>query len=513
MFNIKSVHKTFCIFSALVLLLVFSSCRMDFDYTKSNGSLKFSKDTVFLDTIFSNIGSSTYTLKVYNPSSTDISIPTIQLKNGDNSRYRLNVDGVAGQLFSDTPLYAQDSLYIFVETTADIGNTDAKEFLHTDAIQFDKENHLQEVQLVTLVKDAIFLYPARSLNGERETIVLDIKESGEEIKVEGFQLGPDQLNFTKDRPYVIYGYAAVPEGKTLSMEAGTRVHFHKDSGILVKENASLHIKGELSEDRSLLENEVIFEGDRLESNYSDIPGQWGSIWISKGSINNKIEYLTIKNATVGILVQGDNNLVETTLSLKNSQIYNSENVNLWAKTAVIRSENLVLGAAGNISLYCNQGGDYSFIHTTIANYWKYGFRSGAALLMDNATLSGGSLNNLKRADFKNCIIYGSNPNELNLVKEENSAFNFYFENCLLKFKNKSENELYNFENTAHYDNILLNLDPEFTSPIQNDFIIRENSSAFGAGNLATAGLVPLDILGADRTKNPSLGAYEVIFTE
>jgi hypothetical protein len=102
---------------------------------------------------------------------------------------------------------------------------------------------------------------------------------------------------------------------------------------------------------------------------------------------------------------------------------------------------------------------------------------------------------------------------LNLVKEENSAFNFYFENCLLKFKNKSENELYNFENTAHYDNILLNLDPEFTSPIQNDFMIRENSSAFGAGNLATAQLVPLDILGADRTKNPSLGAYEVIFTE
>lgn len=49
---------------------------------------------------------------------------------------------------------------------------------------------------------------------------------------------------------------------------------------------------------------------------------------------------------MGILVQGDNNLVETTLSLKNSQIYNSENVNLWAKTAVIRSENLVLGAAG-----------------------------------------------------------------------------------------------------------------------------------------------------------------------
>ena len=473
--------------------------------------MEFSKDTVFLDTIFSNIGSSTYTLKVYNRSSTDISIPTIQLKNGEDSKYRLNVDGEAGQLFRDIPLFAQDSLYIFVETTADITDADAKEFLHTDAIQFDKENHLQEVQLVTLIKDAIFLFPARSLNGQRETIVLDIKESGEEIRVEGFELGLDQLNFTKDKPYVIYGYAAVPEGKTLTIEAGTRVHFHKDSGILIKENASLHINGRLSEDRDLLENEVVFEGDRLEPNYADVPGQWGSIWISKGSINNKIDYLTIKNATVGILVHGENSLGETTLTLKNSQIYNSENVNLWSKSAKIRSENLVLGAAGNISLYCNLGGDYSFTHATIANYWKYGFRSGAALQLDNSTLSGNSTSTLARADFKNCIIYGSNPNELNLIKGENSTFNFYFENCLLKFKNNSENDLYNFGNTAHYDNVLLNLDPEFESPTQNNFLIKENSSTIGAGNLVTAQSVPLDILGTDRTKNPTLGAYEVIF--
>ncbi len=505
--------KTFCILSTLVLLLLFFSCRTDFDYTKSNGTLEFSKDTVYLDTIFSNIGSSTYSLKVYNRSSTDISIPTIQLKNGDNSKYRLNVDGEAGQSFRDIPLFAQDSLYIFVETTADIANTEAKEFLHTDAIQFDKDTHLQEVQLVTLIRDAIFLYPKRSVNGQRETIVLDIKESGEEIKVEGFPLRTDQLNFTKDKPYVIYGYAVVPPGRTLSMEAGTRVHFHKDSGILIKENASLHINGKLSEDRDVLENEVIFEGDRLEPNYTDVPGQWGSIWLSKGSIHNQIEYLTIKNATVGILVQGDNTLEETTLSIKNSQIYNSENVNLWAKTAVIRSENLVLGSAGNISLYCNLGGEYSFIHATIANYWKYGFRSSAALRLDNSHSDGSSSYDLVRADFNNCIIYGSNQNELDLSEDKNSVFNYYFENCLLKLKNSSENDLFNFSDTAHYNNMLLNLDPLFASPASNSFLVKENSVAIGAGNLATAQMVPLDILGAGRTKNPTLGAYEVIISE
>jgi hypothetical protein len=506
------VYKTFCIFSTLVLLLFFA-CRADFDYATSNGSLEFSKDTVFLDTVFNNIGSSTYTLKVYNRSTNDISIPTIQLKKGVNSRYRLNVDGEAGQLFRDIPLFAQDSLYIFIETTPDYENPISNEIVHTDAIQFDKASHLQEVQLVTLVKDAIFLYPKRSLNGQPKAIVLDINESGEEIRAEGFELGPNQLHFTKEKPYVIYGYAVVPEGQTLSMDAGARVHFHKDSGILIKENASLQVNGTLSEDRDLMENEVVFEGDRLETNYADVPGQWGSIWISKGSTNNKIEYLTIKNATVGILVQGDGALEETTLIIRNSQIYNSQNINLWAKSAVVRGENVVLGAAGNISLFCHQGGDYSFIHTTIANYWKYGFRSGAALHLDNTSVDGSRLNSLKRADFKNCIIYGSNPTELNLTKDGNSEYNFYFENCLLKFKNDSNNDLYNFNDTALYSNMLLNLDPLFVSASQNNFLIQENSGAIGAGNLVLAQLVPLDILGKDRTNNPTVGAYEVIFTE
>jgi hypothetical protein len=212
-------------------------------------------------------------------------------------------------------------------------------------------------------------------------------------------------------------------------------------------------------------------------------------------------------------VQGDGALEETTLIIRNSQIYNSQNINLWAKSAVVRGENVVLGAAGNISLFCHQGGDYSFIHTTIANYWKYGFRSGAALHLDNTSVDGSRLNSLKRADFKNCIIYGSNPTELNLTKDGNSEYNFYFENCLLKFKNDSNNDLYNFNDTALYSNMLLNLDPLFVSASQNNFLIQENSGAIGAGNLVVAQLVPLDILGKDRTNNPTVGAYEVIFTE
>ena len=87
-------------------------------------NLEFSKDTVFLDTIFSNIGSATYTLKVYNRSNEDILIPFVGLETGQASSYRLNVDGQAGKEFNNmSPYWPKDSLFVFIETTFDVSQT------------------------------------------------------------------------------------------------------------------------------------------------------------------------------------------------------------------------------------------------------------------------------------------------------------------------------------------------------------------------------------------------------
>ena len=64
-------------FLICVLLISVSSCRKNFDTIPSFGNLEFSKDTVFLDTIFTNIGSATYNLKVYNRGNKSITIPKI----------------------------------------------------------------------------------------------------------------------------------------------------------------------------------------------------------------------------------------------------------------------------------------------------------------------------------------------------------------------------------------------------------------------------------------------------
>jgi len=351
------------------ILLFWSSCRNDFEFSPSQGTLEFAKDTVYLDTIFTNIGSSTYNLKVYNRSDDDIVIPTIQLENGVGSYYRMNVDGTTGlegaqegKFFEDVELLANDSLFIFIETTIDIETLSASDtqFIYTDRILFDSGNTQQDVELVTLVKDAVFIYPNRDeTTGIIETLTFDVNGDGtpDETTLQGRFLADNELTFTNEKPYVIYGYAGVDAGKTLTMEAGTRVHFHNDSGIIVTNNGTLNINGSLSTDQEALENEVILEGDRLEPLFTDIPGQWGTIWLFNGSANNTINYATIKNSTIGILSEGNQAPTNDKLTITNSQIYNASSFGILGRATSITAENLVINNCGQSSFAGTLGGN------------------------------------------------------------------------------------------------------------------------------------------------------------
>ncbi|MEZ0183347.1 hypothetical protein AB9T89_13980 [Flavobacterium oncorhynchi] len=497
------MRQYFAIFF-LGLILVFSSCRTDFDTIASSGDLKFSKDTVYLDTVFKNIGSSTYQLKVYNRSKNDISIPVVQFKKGLSSKYRMTVDGMTGingKIFKDVTLLAKDSLYIFIETTADITDANPADFLYTDEIQFDSGANLQQVALVTLIQDAVFLYPNQNPNGTKEKIKIDGKD------VDGFYLSENdpvngnELLFTKQKPYVIYGYAGVPENKTITFEAGARVHFHTNSGLYVGKNASLQINGTTSTTEKL-ENEVIFEGDRLESLYSDIPGQWKSVILENGSNNHSIKNLTLKNAITGLDIR---NSVNTT-QIRNTQIYNCAEYGILAQNARINGENLVINYTGLASLSCVYGGNYSFTHCTFNNNWQSNSQF-AVNLSNSLTGKMPETNALTQATFNNCIIYGSNTNEFNLSKKPNAPFVYQLNNCLLKFNSSTTNPDYQFKtDTEHYSNIILNENPKFYNVSQNKFNIDKTSAAFAKGNQSY--IILQDILGITRTSPPDLGAYQ-----
>ena len=512
---------SYFIFTFLVITL-WSSCRKDFEFSPSTGDLTFSKDTVYLDTVFTNIGSSTYNLKVYNKSNTDIVIPTVRLGLGETSEYRLNIDGIPGKVFEDVQILAKDSIYVFIETTIDITNFPNPDgnYLYTDKIEFDISSNLQNVELVTLVKDAVFIYPNRD-NTTRviETLTLNIDGERVETELQGRELLTEELTFTNEKPYVIYGFAAVPSGETLTVDPGARVHFHANSGVIVNQNASLQINGAYSNNRELLENEVVFEGDRLEPDFSEISGQWGTIWLLEGSINNSVNYTTIKNSTIGILCDG--NADANKLAITNSQIYNSSNFGILGRNSSITSENIVINNAGQSSFAGTIGGKYNFTHSTIANYWNNGFRQFPALLLNNYLIDENEnaiLADLTEANFNNCIIYGNDNPEILLDEIEDEAvnFNFKFTNCLIRFNNSNNNFTganYNLEDTNHFVNNIFNEDPHFKEPNLNMLIIGQESAAINKGGLLYSTQVPTDILNTNRTASPDIGAYQHITFE
>ena len=525
------MKRIFYTFFCLSVIVILSSCRNDFEFSPSNGNLEFARDTVYLDTVFNNIGSSTYNLKVYNRSDNDIVIPTIQLERGTASFYRLNVDGGTGnvgtpeegKIFENVELLAKDSLFIFIETTVDISALAAvnNEFLYTDRILFDAGTNQQDVDLVTLVQDAVFIYPDfQGTSTTFENLNFDVDGDGtlDETALPGRYLTDAELTFTNEKPYVIYGYAATEEGKTLTIEAGARLHFHADSGLLITNNSTLNINGTASTDQILLENEVILEGDRLEPIFEDVPGQWGTIYLFNGSLNNTINHATIKNATIGVLVEGNDNLPNTKLSITNSQIYNSSAFGLLGRATSITAENLVINNSGQSSFAGTVGGKYNFTHCTIANYWNNSFRQFPSVLLNDFVQTDATTivtNPLTEANFNNCIIYGNDNTEF-ILDQQGADFNYKFTNCLIRFNNNAlENTSpYDFSNTLFYENNSFNEDPDFKRPFENQLQIGENSGANGIANTLFSSQVPLDLLGTSRTAIPDAGAYEsVVFDD
>lgn len=516
----KLIRRFSCsVFGLLVIACVlFSSCREDFETTLSTGQLEFSIDTIFLDTVFSNISSSTYQFKVYNRSNTNIRIPKIQLGEGEASLYRLNVDGIPGKVFQDIELLARDSMFVFIEVTADFSalSNQGTQFVYEDEIQFDTEANKQKVHLVTMVQDAVFLFPQRFEDGSIERLILGITEDDEEISIQGFFLDDEHLNFTNEKPYVIYGFAAIPSGKTLNIEAGTRIYFHSGAGLIAANNATIHANGSLSQDPDLLENEIIFQGDRLEPIFNTIPGQWATIWLTAGSTNHKFNYTTIKNGTVGVLMDSNDGSANPTLELKNTKIYNSANVGLLARTGFVDVENSVIHNAGQASVNLSLGGRYNFRHTTISNYWANSFRQFPALLIENNLFTGSQLflSDLEEATFSNCIVYGSENIEFILNKAEGALFNYRFENSLVRFNdffgNFDEDELYDFEDTSLFNANVFNENPDFRNRNTNQLFIGLDSGAREIGNNAVGQQVPFDLNGSPRPSNPDAGAYQAV---
>ncbi len=470
MFN-KDSRFSLILLIILTLIIVFS-CRKQ-DKINSNPSLKlnFSTDTVFFDTVFTTVGSVTQQLIVHNNSTSRIMISSIRLGGGSNSVFSLNIDGTPGSSVSNVELAAHDSIFIFVRVTLNPNNKN-NPLIITDSILFNTNGNLQKVALVAWGQDAYF-YKNKKLTG----------------------------NVTWDslKPRVIYGYLRIDTNASLTISAGTKLYFHKSAYLAVSDLSTLTINGELA-------HPVRFLGDRLDSYYRDLPGQWDGIYLEKGSRNNKITYAIIKNGNFGVSIDSAVNINQTMLEIDNTIIENMIDDDIYAYATNVSSYNCVLGDCGAASLALDFGGSYEFDQMTIGNYWSNSVRLDSALYLSNYTtdtIGRRHFNPLTKANFGNIIVYGSQDDELNLDKDNSVAFNFVFDHCLLK-TNK------NTSDPTHYITCIINKYPGFADILNYDYEIDSISPAISNGNTFIGLQYPQDIKGNFRSSPPDIGAYQYV---
>ena len=256
---------------------IFAGCRKDILVTDSSAKLEFSLDTVIFDTVFTTIGSVTKSVKVYNPHNRTIKISSIEIAGGSSSNFRMNVDGDPGNAINDIEIEGKDSMFIFVEVTVDPNNTNSP-LIISDSITFITNGNLQDVILVAWGQDAYY-HTANQYGGL-------VDPTGDTLKV-WYHSITCNATWTNDKPHVVYGYAIVEPTCCLNIDAGANVYFHSGSGLLVG-NPFSEQTGACLKVNGTVDNPVTFQGDRLEWDYHDIPGQWDRIWFSATSSNNEI---------------------------------------------------------------------------------------------------------------------------------------------------------------------------------------------------------------------------------
>ncbi|HMS53283.1 MAG TPA: hypothetical protein PKD56_13205, partial [Chitinophagales bacterium] len=141
------------------IIFLCHSCTLNDVFTDDPDiKLTFSDDTLQFDTVFTTMGSTTNYFLAFNKSASKVKISNIRLGNGSQSAYRINVDGINGYEFKDVELWANDSLYIFVEVTIDPTDLNTP-FVVQDSVIFETNGNLQYVPLVAWGQNAHFFGP------------------------------------------------------------------------------------------------------------------------------------------------------------------------------------------------------------------------------------------------------------------------------------------------------------------------------------------------------------------
>lgn len=463
-----------------------ASCQKnDLLNTSPNLKLSFSNDTILFDTVFTTLGSATQTLMVYNRTGSNLKISDVSLEGGNSSPFRINVDGEATFDAKNIELRNRDSLYIFARVTID-PNEATNPFVVQDSILFMVNGNSQYIKLVAWGQNARYVLADHTTTGMPPyKIVADSMQTTE---------------WDNKLPYVVYGFAAVNAYGKLVIDPGAHIYFHKNSGLWIFPNGQLIAEG-------TIQDPIIFQGDNPDTSYRSLPGQWDRIQIMEGQAgkDDVIENAVIKNGITGIQAESADQPAKNQLILDNVIIKNMDGTGILGENYNISAQNVVVGDCGAYSMALTNGGNYSFIQSTFANYWPYSVRNNPAVFLTNFVVDTNNQTHHNSMHFNlgNSIIYGYNDNEFGTQMVSGADSGYYLDHCLVK-------TTLDMSNSDYFNQIIKNKDPLFNSTSAQDFRLDSLSPAIGKGDPNISAKAPNDILGNPRGNTPDLGAYQFV---
>ncbi|MEO6454898.1 MAG: hypothetical protein ABIN97_12530 [Ginsengibacter sp.] len=375
-------------------------CKKNSFITNPQAILNVSADTLKFDTVFTSAGSITKSFKIINANNEKIKLSGIKLMGGTSSSFKINVDGISATEVSNVDIDSNDSLYVFVQVNI---NPDANNlpFVISDSILINYNGNDKFIQLQAYGQNAVFLDSRR---------------------VSGI------FKFTKDLPYVILGGLLIDSTSTLIIDKGSKIYLHADAPIIV--DGTLIVNGTKDE-------QVIFNGDRLDPGYKDLPASWPGIYFRGNSKNNTLQFAVIKNAYQGLIAQEPSLNANPKVKISQSTLDNIYDAGILGINTSIYADNTLISNCGS-NILLAYGGNYRFTHCTVASYANLFLEHKNPVLQvynfivqgNNQTLTA-DLN----AIFTNCIFWGDGgniDNEVVVSKQGNTLFNVTFDHVLYK---------------------------------------------------------------------------------
>lgn len=466
-----------CLLVLAVLASVFScEPREEVLTTQPDAVLQFSADSVHFDTVFAQTGSVTKRLLVYNFNKQAVEIEEIRLGQLQASPYRLLIDGQETALARRVRIRGQDSLYILVRVFIQPNQANAPFLVH-DSITFRLNGQQQQVQLVAYGQNAYF--------HRNEALACNSV-------------------WTADKPHVLFGQVRVGPGCRLTIEPGARIYAHAKAALLVA--GSLQVAGTATE-------RVVFDGDRLEPFYDDIPGQWAGIRLLAGSTGNRLRYADINNAEVALLADNaDQDPGDFDLILEHCILRNMYADGIRSLSADVQAINSLIANCGQHAVVGLGGGTYDFVYCTIANYTPAFNRTTPSFAFsDRRPLSGGqNLDYRIRLRLVNSIVWGGRrgahlPEEMLFQTLAATTLDTVLRHNIL------QTELYrptlNKTNKFNEDPRFVNSPGQLRPVYPFDYSLADDSPANGAASPLADFVTDLTDKPRDPVK-PDIGAYE-----